>query len=154
MLTPHHLQPRHADLPTNSDPADLLADGRTPQLLDALDHAGPLADTLITERINNLPAATAALESMAVIAARPVDDWEPALHTLADRLGVDTTTLRDTQHAYIQAFNDNPQRFTDSQLATISAVRDRLAAAALAQRWVPLADSIDPRLRQSASWPA
>jgi DNA primase catalytic core len=153
MLTPHLLQPRHAQLPDGTDPADLVAAGRGVLLVDALDTARPLADTLIDERFANLPPAEAALEAMAVIAARPVDDWEPALSDLADRLGVPADLLRDAQLAHLRAFNDDPLRVADQQLARTNAVRDRLATAALTRRWAPLADSIDPRLVADQHWP-
>jgi len=153
ILTPHLLQPRHAQLPDGTDPADLVADGRSDLLVDALAKARPLADTLIAERLANLPPAEGALEAMAVIAARPVDDWEPALHTLAQGLAVPVDLLRDAQLAHIRAFNDNPLRVADQQLARTHAVRDRLATAAITRRWAPLANAVDPRLLTDPRWP-
>ncbi|MFV0523072.1 MAG: toprim domain-containing protein, partial [Acidimicrobiales bacterium] len=41
LLTPHNLDPTHAQLPPGADPADLLTDGRAHVLLDALTHAQP-----------------------------------------------------------------------------------------------------------------
>ncbi len=55
-----------------------VATGSAPQLIDALDQARPLADVLIDERLANLPPVEAALAAAPVIAAQPVDAWEPA----------------------------------------------------------------------------
>lgn len=93
---PELLQPRHADLPEGSDPAELVATGRTRQLLDALDHARPLADALIEERLTNLPPAEATLAAATVIAAQPVEAWEPSIHTVAEQVGVDADVIRTT----------------------------------------------------------
>ena len=115
ILTPHLLQPRHAALPEGSDPAELVATGNTQQLLDALDHARPLADVLIEERFTNLPPTQAALAATVVIAAQPVDAWEPSVHTVAERIGVDADAdvIRTTVWPFIHAWNNDPARLAD-----------------------------------------
>jgi DNA primase catalytic core len=153
ILTPHLIEPRHAQLPDGTDPADLVATGRAPQLLKALDQAGPLAETMINERIANLPAAQAALDVMPVIAAQPVETWEPSLRALADQLGVPHDVIREALRHHIRAFNDNPARVADQQLALTGTVRDRLATAAVTQRWQALARGVDPRLVTDPTWP-
>jgi DNA primase catalytic core len=151
ILTPQLLHPRHADLPEGSDPAELLATDHTQQLLDALDHARPLADVLIEERLTNLPPAEAALAAAPVIAAQPVDSWEPSLHTVAEQVRVDADLIRTTVWPFIHAWNNDPTRLADQQLGLTSHVRrDRLTTVANASRWETLATQVDPRLGRVA----
>jgi DNA primase catalytic core len=152
ILTPHLLQPRHAALPEGSDPAELVATGHPEQLLDALDHARPLADVLIDERLTNLPPAEAALAAATVIAAQLVEAWEPSIHTVAEQVGVDTDVIRTTVWPFIHAWNNNPTRLADQQLSLTSHVRDRLTTAANARRWETLATQVDPRLVTGPDW--
>jgi DNA primase catalytic core len=120
ILTPHLLHPRHAALPEGSDPAELVATGHTQQLLDALDHARPLADALIEERLTNLPPAEAALAAAVVIAAQPVEAWEPSVHIVAEQVGVDADVIRTTVWPFIHAWNNDPARLADQQLGLTS----------------------------------
>jgi DNA primase catalytic core len=152
ILTPQLLQPHHAALPDGSDPAELVATDSAPQLLDALDRARPLADVLIDERLANLPPVEAALAAAPVIAAQPVDAWEPAVQTVAGRINVDADVIRSSVAAFIRAWNNDPARLTDQQLGLTTQVRDRLTAAASAHRWEPLASRIDPRLVADPNW--
>jgi DNA primase catalytic core len=152
ILTPQLLHPRHADLPEGSDPADLVATGHTQQLLHALDHARPLADVLIDERLTNLSPAEAALAAAPVIAARPVEAWEPSLGVVAEQVGVDADLIRTTVWPFIHAWNNDPTRLADQQLGLTGLVRDRLTAAANARRWEPLATEVDPRLVADPQW--
>ena len=152
ILTPQLLQPRCAALPEGSDPADLVATGSGPQLVDALDQARPLADVLIDERLANLLPVEAALAAAPVIAAQPVDAWERAVHTVAERIGVDADVIRSSVAAFIRAWNNDPACLADQQLRLMAQVRERLTAAANARRWEPLATRIDPRLVADPSW--
>ncbi len=152
ILTPHLVQPRYATLPDGADPADLVATGHTQQLLDALDHAGPLADVLMDERLTNQPPAQAALAAAVVIAAQPVEAWEASVHAVAERIGVDADVIRSTVWPFIHAWNTGPSRLADQQLALTTAVRDRLNAAANARHWESLANQVDPRLAADPQW--
>ncbi|MEA5052818.1 MAG: toprim domain-containing protein, partial [Propionicimonas sp.] len=152
VLTPQLLQPHHAALPDGSDPAELVATDSATQLVDALDRARPLADVLIDERLANLPPVEAALAAAPVIAAQPVDAWEPAVQTVAERINVDADVIRSSVAAFIRAWNNDPARLTDQQLGLTTQVRDRLTAAANAHRWETLASRIDPRLVADPHW--
>ena len=152
ILTPQLLQPRYAALPDGSDPADLVATGGAPQLVDALDQARPLAEVLIDERLANLPPVEAALAAAPVIAAQLVDAWEPAVHTVAERIGVEADVIRSSAAAFIRAWNNDPARVADQQLSLTNQVRDRLTAAANAHRWATLASRTDPRLVLDPHW--
>ena len=153
ILVPQLLQPRHAQLPDLSDPADLVAAKRPELLLDALDGARPLADTLVDERLGNLPVADAALQALPVIAARPVDDWEPALRVVAERTGAPLDALHDGLMHHIRDFNHDPARAAEPQLTLSEAVRNRLAGAVLNRRWAVVAEHVDPRLIRDPHWP-
>ncbi len=152
ILTPQLLQPRFAALPDCSDPADLVATGSAPKLVDALDQARPLADVLIDERLANLPPVEAALAAAPVIAAQPVDAWEPAVHTVAESIGVDADVIRSSVATFIRSWNNDPVRLADQQLGLTAQVRDRLTTAANAHRWETLASRIDPRLVTDPHW--
>ncbi len=152
ILTPQLLQPRYAALPEGSDPAELVAAGSAPQLIDALDQARPLADVLIDERLANLPPVEAALAAAPVIAARPVDAWEPAVHTVAEKVNVDADVIRSSVVAFIRAWNNDPTHVADQQLGLTAQVRERLTAAESARRWEPLATRIDTRLVADPHW--
>ena len=129
-----------------------MATGSGPQLVDALEQARPLADVLIDERLANLPPVEAALAAAPVIAAQPVDAWEPAVHTVAERIGVDADVIRSSVAAFIRAWNNDPARLADQQLGLTTQVRDRLTAAANAHRWATLVSRIDPRLVTDPHW--
>lgn len=153
LLTPHLLHPRHAHLPAGSDPAQLVADNDTATLIAALDQAGLLADTLIEERLENLPAADAVLASAAVIAAQPVHTWEPSLRKVADRLALPADLIRTTLRPYLTAWTTNPARIVTSQLNASSQLRDRLTQAARRAHWTPLLSRINPSLLTDPDWP-
>ncbi|WP_344676929.1 toprim domain-containing protein [Tessaracoccus defluvii] len=153
ILTPQLLQPRYAALPDGSDPAELLATGSAPQLVDALDQARPLADVLMDERLTNLPPVEAALAAAPVIAAQPVDTWEPSVLAVADRIGLDPDIIRSSVTSFIRAWNNDPARVANLQLDLASQVRDRLTAVANTRRWELLANEIDPRLVADPDWP-
>ena len=129
-----------------------MATGSGPQLVHALDQARPLADVLIDERLANLPPVEAAIAAAPVIAAQPVDAWEPAVHTVAETINVDADVIRSSVAAFIRAWNNDPARLADQQLGLTTQVRDRLTAAANAHRWETLASRIDPRLVADPHW--
>ncbi|MBB1496099.1 relaxase domain-containing protein [Propioniciclava sp. MC1595] len=152
ILTPQLLQPRYAALPDGSDPADLVATGSAPHLVDALDQARPLAGVLIDERLANLPPIEAALAAAPVIAAQSVDAWEPAVHTVAEKINVDADVIRSSVQAFIRAWNNDPVRLADQQVSLTAQVRDRLTAAGNARRWETFASRLDPRLVADPHW--
>ena len=152
ILTPHLLQPRHAALPDGTDPAELVATGSTPQLLDALDHARPLADVLIDERLTNLPPAEAAL------AARPSSPPNPSTRgnppCTPSRTGSASTPTSSAPPSRRSSGpgTTTPPASPTSNSASPPHVRDRLTAAANARRWETLATRIDPRLVADPHW--
>jgi DNA primase catalytic core len=157
LLTQHGLEPRHAQLPHREDPADLLARRGPAALRGALDAAGPLANTLIAERLDNLPAAEALDAAAAVLAAQPPAQWDHGIDAVAQRLVVPPELARYRLRQAAEAFNRDPRKTAAVRLHATSDVRTRLAAAGdqpPAQRWAPLAQQLDPRLTAQGDWPA
>jgi DNA primase catalytic core len=152
MLTPQLLRPRHASLPEGTDPAELVASGHAAQLLNELDSDKPLADNLIAERLSNLPPAEAVLTAAPVIAAQPVESWEPSIRSVADRLSIDPDLVRSTVWPFIHAWNQDPSRLAEQQLRLSGNIRDRLTTAALSRHWEEFASQIDPRLVADPHW--
>lgn len=125
LLTPHGLDPTYAQLPAGSDPADLIATGRTSTLNHALTQALPLAEVLINERLGNLPPAKAALEAIRVLAAQPPTQWEPGLHHLAEQASIAPGYLRAALRDHVRAWNTNPRRAANTQITGIREVHQR-----------------------------
>jgi len=87
-----------------------------------------------------------------VIAAQPVDAWEPSLHTVAEQIGVDTDIIRTTVWPFIHTWNNDPTGLAEQQLGLTHHVRERLTSAANARRWEPLATEVDSRLVADPQW--
>ncbi len=125
-LTPHKIDPRHAALPEGSDPADLVATSQTEALIQALDDAGPLADTLRHQLLHDQPDAEAVLDALRVIAAQPPHQWETGLQHVADQLHLPADALAPTLQDLIRAWNDNPAVVAERALPARSRERHRL----------------------------
>jgi DNA primase catalytic core len=157
MLTPYRLDPRYAQLPDGSDPADLIARHGAAALLAALDRALPLGERLLDERLNNLPRDQAVLEAARVVAARPPASWDEDSRAISSRLNVPLPVIRQTLLAHVKDWNTNPRRAATKPLQAVSDVKRRLTGAAQTppeQRWAALADQLDQRLLRQRDWPA
>ena len=155
-LTPHGLNPRHALWPHGSDPADVLTHHGPQPLIAALDHAQPLGDALVEERLRHLPARQARTEAIQIIAAQPPNQWDPASDRIANQLGNPIEQIRRDLLTAVQAWNTDPQAAAQHELTTINNVKTRLSDAQTSpkQRWDALAAELDPRLLHQADWPA
>lgn len=156
ILTPHGLDPTYARLPLGLDPAALMTSAGPAVLTAALDRALPLGDRLITERLANLPPDDAYHAATRVLAARPRHAWSGGADRISTRLELprpDTTrALRDA----VKAWNLDPRQTAQQDLANISHVQARMQIASTkspAQRWAPLAHSLDTRLLGQPDWP-
>ena len=49
-----------------------------------------------------------------VIAAQPVEAWEPSVHIVAEQVGVDADVIRTTVWPFIHAWNNDPARLAES----------------------------------------
>ena len=88
ILAAYHLDARYARLPECTDPADLLALNGPAALTAVLDHARPLGDELINERLTSLPPDQARHEAARVVAARPPECWDQGSSTISSRLNL------------------------------------------------------------------
>ena len=157
LLTPHGLNPHHAALPPGEDPASLLTTGGPTALRAALHQAGPLAITLRTERLTNLPTADQQIaEAALVLAAQPPDHWQTAIEAIARRTGQPVDQVSEAVARAAHDWNQDRRRASTRQLDTTREVRARLQAASGApvERWKTLATTLDPRLVGEPDWPA
>jgi DNA primase len=157
MLTPYRLDPRYAQLPEGSDPADLLARYGPAALVAALDRALPLGERLLNERLTNLPPDRAQREATRILAARPAASWDEDSRTISSRLNVPRPVVRQTLLAQVKDWNTDPRRAATKPLQAVNDVKTRLTGAAQIppeQRWAVLADQLDQRLLRQGDWPA
>jgi DNA primase catalytic core len=157
ILTAHRLDPRYAQLPEGSDPADLLARQSPDALTAALEQAGPLGEQLINERLSNLPPDQAQREATRVVAARPPGCWDEVSRAISSRLNVPHQVVRQTLLAHVKDWNTNPRQAATKPLQGVNDVKRRLTGAAQTppeQRWAALADQLDQRLLRQGDWPA
>ena len=110
ILTPYRLDPRYAQLPEGSDPADLLALNGPAALTTVLDQARPLGERLIDERLTSLPPEQAQLEAARVVAARPPACWDQGSSTISSRLNLPLPAVRQTLLAHVKEWNIDPRR--------------------------------------------
>jgi len=157
MLTVHRLDPRYAQLPEGSDPADLLAHHGSAALVAAVDRALPLGERLLHERLSNLPPDQAQHEATRVVAARPPASWDEGSRTISSRLKVPLHAVRETLLAHVKDWNTSPRRAATKPLQGVNDLKRRLTGAAQIppeQRWAALADQLDQRLLRQGDWPA
>jgi len=161
ILTPHGLDPTYARLPTQADPADLLARRGPAALAAALAGAEPLAGRLLAERLDHLPAqssqGTALTEAVRVVAAGSPQSWEDDVEDIAARLDLPQTQVQKALLAAVGAWDLDPRKPAQQALGGIHQVRERLEAAEAqspAERWAALGASLDPRLPHEPDWGA
>ena len=156
LLAQHGADPMTLDLPDGNDPASLLHTRGSAALFNALEHASPLAQVLIDERLTNLPREAAIQAATRVTAARPPSAWVGHTAAIAERLGVDMDTVTGHLRTAATQWNSDPARAAAPHLTEIPAVRTRLEPTEddVTSRWVALADQIDRRLTAQGDWPA
>ncbi|SDS99627.1 DNA primase, catalytic core [Friedmanniella luteola] len=128
LLTAHNLDPGHAQLPANSDPAQLLAERGPTALGSALLRAQPLGDTMINVRLAHLTGSEAAAELAQIIAARPAQEWEPAVRSAAARSGLPVDHLSRQLLSAARARNVDPLAASEAALQTLRHSSARPAA--------------------------
>jgi conjugative relaxase-like TrwC/TraI family protein len=129
LLAMYNMAARHARLPTDMDPCDLLSNGRGDELRDAVAHAGALADTLIDERLAHLPGGDAAIDAVRVLAAQSGDRWTSGAEHIARATGVPAVLVRTALADMVHAWNQNPRRAAIQALTQSQDVRSRLMIA-------------------------
>jgi DNA primase len=157
MLTSHRLDPRYAQLPGGSDPADLLTRHGPAALVAALDQALPLGEQLIDERLTNVPHHQAHLEATRILAAQPPACWDEGSSIISSRLNAPLHAVRQTLRTHAKDWNTDPRRSAGTPLQAVNEVKRRLTEAAQIppeQRWAVLAGQLDQRLLRQGDWPA
>jgi DNA primase catalytic core len=148
MLSCYRLDPRYAQLPESTDPADLLALKGPTALTKALAAAQPLAERLLEERLTNLPPAQALRETARVIAARPTNHWEHGSSAISTRLAVPIAQVHHTLLTLVKDWNTDPRRAVQQPLQTIGKVKHPISTAGESpaqQRSTPLARDANTR---------
>ncbi len=157
MLTARGGDPRHATLPAGLDPADLLRTARPSALRARLQQAGPLADTLIDERLAHLPPAAALQQALTVVAAGDAQHWTDRASGIAHRLYVPAAVALTELLPRVGAWDADRHAASGRLAHTGAETRDRITALATqtpAQRWAPLARQIDRALIAADDWGA
>jgi DNA primase catalytic core len=127
ILTPYGHDPRYAELADGTDPAELVATGRSGLLATALENARPLAHELIDERFAHLAPADAALDALRVIAAQPSQQWESGLQDIAERVSMPVSAFRTTLADLTTCWNGDPRSASGIALRDQDLVKTRLA---------------------------
>jgi len=156
LLTPHGLDPRHTSFAEGQDPASMLTDDGPTPLRAALHQAGPLAATLIEERLANLPANEQLSGAAHIIAAQPAEHWETSIAALTSRLDASPAAVTTAVADAAADWNHDRGRTSQDHLTETTATRRRLTDAAMApaERWAPLATALNARLPGQDDWPA
>ncbi|PWJ23276.1 DNA primase [Branchiibius hedensis] len=157
LLAPHDLDPGHATFPSGLDPADMFTMRGPAALRDALQQPRALADTLLEERLSNLPPDRARIAAARILATRPARHWSDGTTRISARLRLSTVLARRDLIPAAESWNDDRRKAARSQLDQVADVRSRMQQSAQRppqERWVGLAGELDPRLPREADWPA
>jgi len=157
MLTARGGDPRHATLPPGQDPADLLRTAGPAALRDRLQQARPLADTLIDERLADLPPTPALHEALTVVAAGHPQHWSDRTGDIARRLHAPTDVALTQLLPQITAWDRDRNTASARLIHAGAEARNRITAHVTqtpAQRWAPLARQIHPALITADDWGA
>jgi len=168
-LTAHQQAPRHLTAdgpedtggPTANDPAELLQHSGPGGLRAALDTAGPLATTVITDRVgahaDRLQWAegrlTAVRAAAPVIAALPITDWHAQISLVAERTGVPHPQVTLEVLDAVEQWHTDPRAAAARQLTQPVPERP-VPPPPPARRWAGLADTLVPGLTHDKHWPA
>jgi DNA primase len=127
MLTQHALTPRTVRLRPSSDPADILETAGPEGLRAVLHDNGPLADTLVRERLDHLSGLDAVREVAPVFAAAAPATWVQGVAIIAERTGAPEAAVRRALARAIQRWDHDPRAVVAERVSELSAVRDRAA---------------------------
>lgn len=160
LLAQHGMDPAVASFPDGADPADLLTNQGAHTLLEALEAATPLSQVLLAERLTNLTGDEAINAAAAVLAAASPTRWGDGCQQVAANRAIELGQIRSALARADRAWSADPRAVVSEQLSQMTQVRARIAQAAATattpseQRWIPLADQIDPRLSRQSDWPS
>ncbi len=155
MLTARGGDPGHVTFPTGQDPAGILTSQGPGALQALLDQPHTLAQILVDERLNHLPAAQALPAALAVVAAGDAQHWTQRTTNIASRLHLPADVALTGLISHITTWDRDRQRAATAQLATGHNTRTRLAAVTQLrpqERWAPFARQINRTLVHGYSW--
>jgi len=147
--------------PAAKDPAELLQLSGPGGLRAALDAAGPLATTVINDRVgahaDRLQWAEGRLaavrDAAPVIAALPISDWPAHISLVAERTGVPHPQVTLEVLAAAEQWHTDPRAAAARQLTQPVPARPSPPPTP-AKRWARLADTLLPGLTHDRDWPA
>jgi len=155
ILTARGGDPGHVTFPTGQDPAGILTSQGPGALQRLLDQPHTLAQDLIDERLNHLPAAQALPAALAVVAAGDAQHWTQRTTNIAGRLHLPADVALTGLISHITAWDRDRHTTAAAHLGTSHHTRTRLTAAAQMrpeERWAPFARQINRSLLLGHSW--
>jgi len=155
MLTARGGDPGHVTFPTGQDPAGILTSQGPDALQRLLDQPHTLAQVLVDERLNHLPAAQALPAALAVVAAGDAQHWTQRTTNIAVRLHLPADVALTGLISHITAWDRDRHTTAAAHLGTSHHTHTRLTAAAQMrpeERWAPFARQINPGLVLGHSW--
>jgi conjugative relaxase-like TrwC/TraI family protein len=155
MLTARGGDPKHVTFPTGQDPAGILTSQDPGALQALLTQPQPLAQALVDERLNHLPAAQALPAALAVVTAGDAQHWTRRTTDIASRLHLPADVALTGLISHITTWDHDRQRAATAQVATGHNTRTRLAAVTQLrpqERWAPFARQINQALVHGYGW--
>ncbi|UFN45180.1 MobF family relaxase [Nocardioides okcheonensis] len=153
MLAPHGLDPAYARLPSGLDPADLMTQEGPAALTAVLLSARPLGEHLLCERLLNLAPNHAHEAALRVLAARHHRAWRTGAEVIATHLGLEHRHVRRELRDAVKAWDLDPHKIAHAELARGASARAD-SHTSPAERWAPVALTVDSRLVSQPDWPA
>ncbi len=157
LLAPHDLDPGHAIFPAGLDPADMFTLRGPAALQTALEQPGALANTLIDERLTNLPPDRARIAAARILTARPPRHWRDGVARVSARLRLSTALALHDLIPAADSWTGDRRKAARTQVDQVSDVRARMQKSAQRppqERWAGLGGELDARLPREADWPA
>lgn len=108
MLASRQGQPRLADLPESSDPAELLATYQASALTQAIDNAGPLALALLRNHLTDAPDQL--LNAIRILASAPPALWREGIQQIAASADIPKSLVKVTLAPLVRTWNRDPCR--------------------------------------------
>ncbi|WP_243763444.1 MobF family relaxase [Allobranchiibius sp. CTAmp26] len=157
MLAPHDLDPGNVTFPPGLDPADVFTLQGPAALRAALTRPHALADTLLEERLSNLPPDLARTAAAPVITARPARYWNQNAERVGARLGLSNSLVSQDLISSAKRWTQDRLAAASTQLAQVHNLRARTQQAIdrpSMNWWAEPAHNDGPRLPQEADRPA
>jgi len=149
ILTARGGDPGHVAFATGQDPAGILTNQGPRALQRLLAQPRTLAQILVTERLDHLPAAQALPAALAIVAAGDAQHWTPRTTNIARRLHLPAEIALTDLIGHITNWDRDRHGSAAAQVAGSHHTRTRLTAVAQMrpeERWAPFARQINQAL--------